>query len=263
MIYSLEQIREYWADQAKCHGQAPAASWSDHRVIDMEIREIIRHLEDGDRVLDVGCANGHSTVQFAAQRRISIRGVDYIPGMVEQARLRLPGLSGHLMGDVEFDVGDITQLDEPTGHWDKVVVVRVVINLGDWENQLRGMRECLRVLRPGGLLILSEATIQGWEKLNSLRREWGIPDIPMPPFNRYLDESRVVDALSQEADLVDLVNFASTYYVGTRVLKPLLAKALGGGIDVASPDSEWNAWFSHLPAWGDCGTQKMFLLRKR
>ena len=60
-----------------------------------------------------------------------------------------------------------------------------------------------------------------------------------------------------------LVDFASTYYVGTRVLKPLLAQATGAPVDVADPASEWNRWFASLPAVGDYGTQKLFVFRKR
>ena len=42
------------------------------------------------------------------------------------------------------------------------------------------------------------------------------PHIPMPGFN------------TGELELVELVNFASTCFVGTRLLKPLLSRALGG-----------------------------------
>src|SRR6185437_4598160 len=106
--YSLAEIRDFWSDQARLHGQAAAASWSDVRVMEMEVREISRYLADGDRVLDVGCANGYSTVQFAAGRDIRIRGVDYIPEMIEQARQRLTGMADRLRGSIEFASGDIT-----------------------------------------------------------------------------------------------------------------------------------------------------------
>jgi hypothetical protein len=119
------------------------------------------------------------------------------------------------------------------------------------------------VLKSGGVLLLSEATIQGWSKLNDLRREWDLPDIPMPSFNSYLDEQKVIDCVAAELELVELVNFASTYFVGTRLLKPLLARALGAKIDPANPNAEWNRWFSTLPASGDYGTQKLFVFRKR
>jgi cyclopropane fatty-acyl-phospholipid synthase-like methyltransferase len=62
-------------------------------VIEMEIRQVIERLADGDRVLDVGCANGYSTVQYAAQRRVSVRGTDYVPAMVDQAS-RQPDTQG-------------------------------------------------------------------------------------------------------------------------------------------------------------------------
>jgi SAM-dependent methyltransferase len=231
--------------------------------MEMEVRSVLSYLQDGDRVLDVGCANGWSTIQFASQRRVSIRGLDYIPDMIALARQRLETNRAHLKGDVEFDVGNILELQEPDSAYDKVIVIRVLINLGNWENQIRGIRECARVLRPGGLLMMSEATVQGWERLNSFRREWKLAAIPMPPFNEYLDQQRVIDELPADLEFVDVVNFASTYYVASRLLKPLLASLAEGGIDVSNPEMEWNRFWSMAPAIGDYGTQKLLLFRKR
>ena len=259
---SQGQIKDYWTRQAVSHGQSPAASWSDRPVIEMEIAEIVQHLHDGDHVLDIGCANGYSTVEFASKKAIEIVGLDYIPDMIEQAKSRLAATRG-LKGKVSFQFGDITALSALDRSYDKVIVVRVIINLGDWPRQLCGLRESARVLRPGGTLLLSEATVQGWQNLNSLRREWRLPEIPVPPFNTYLDQDQVVAALSGELDLIGIVNFASTYFVGTRVLKPLLIKALGLDMDVADPEMHWNRWFSQLPAAGDYGTQKLFVFSKR
>lgn len=260
--FSLEQIRDFWTQQALEHEQSPVASWSDQMAIEMEVREILKRLVDGDRILDVGCANGYSTVQFASQKRVNIRGLDFIPEMIEQARLRLNGLSNKLLGTVEFDVGDITALNEPSDRYDKVVVIRVIINLREWNHQLKGLRECVRVLKPGGMLLLSEATLQGWQQLNTFRQEWEMPEIPMPPFNQYIDQDKVIQAISPHLRLDEIVNFSSTYYIGTRFLKPLFIQALGLKIDVANPNMEWNRWFAQLPAWGDYGIQKLLIFRK-
>lgn len=261
--YGLSEIREFWTKQALEFGESHAASWSDRRVMEMEIREILQRLDDGDRVLDVGCANGWSTLNFAAQKKLEIIGLDYIPEMIHQARRRLARVERHIKGSVEFDVGDITALAHPSGTFDKLIVIRVVINLADWARQCLALRECARVLKPGGLLLLSEATVQGWQRLNALRAEWLLPPIGMPPFNLYLDEEAVVSEVAPDLELVDLVNFASTYFVGTRVLKPLLAQVLSSAIDYTNPDMEWNRWFSQLPAAGDYGTQKLFIFRRR
>jgi ubiquinone/menaquinone biosynthesis C-methylase UbiE len=260
--WNQNEVYEYWAQQAREHGQSPSASWSDHRVIEMEISEIAKRLTDGDKVLDVGCANGYSSMQLAFARRVWLRGLDYVPEMIEQARVRLGAVQDDLLGSVEFDVGDITQLKEKSNSYDKVIVVRVLINLGAWERQLTGLRECIRVLKPCGLLLLSEATLQGWRRLNALRKEWGMEDIPMPAFNQYLDEEKLITSVGGEAKLLELSNFASTYYVGTRVLKPLLGQATHAPVSVADPNAEWNRWFSLLPPAGDYGTQKLFVFRK-
>jgi ubiquinone/menaquinone biosynthesis C-methylase UbiE len=260
--YDLKQIFEFWTQQATSHQQSPSASWSDQSVIEMEIQAIANYLTDGDKVLDVGCANGYSSINFARDKKIILRGLDYIPQMIEYANLHLSKVRHLLTGQAEFAVGDITALEEPSNTYDKVVVIRVVINLGDWENQIKGLRECIRVLKPGGTLLLSEATVQGWQNLNHFRREWQLPDIPMPPFNTYLDQDKVIEVVSPDLQLVELVNFASTYYVGTRVLKPLFIQALGIEVDAANPAMDWNRWFSLLPPAGDYGTQKLFVFRK-
>lgn len=260
--FSLDQIRQLWTDQAKQHGQSAKASWTDLPVIEMEVRELLNWLSDGDSVLDAGCANGYTSVQLASQKRLRVHGIDYIPDMIHQAKSRLEAMRDVLLGDVTFDEGDVTDLSPLKDQYDKVVVVRVIINLGTWDRQAAGIRECLRVLKPGGRLLLSEATVQGWNRLNVFRREWGLPDIPMPSFNTYLDEDRVAECIAPDAKLIDVVNFASTYYVATRVLKPLLSRNAWAPVNIASPEMEFNRFVSMLPPFGDYGTQKLFVIEK-
>lgn len=257
-----DEVRDYWAKQASIHGQSYKASWSDCEAIRMEICEVIKYLNDGDIVLDAGCANGYSTVQFAEKRKIQIVGIDFIPDMIQEANARLAKGEKNMLGEIRFDRGDITSLQLPMNSFDKVIVTRVLINLNTWEMQLHALTECARVLKLGGLLLLSEATIQGWEKLNSFRREWGLDNIPMPSFNVYLDEEKVIKEAPAELELKDVVNFSSTYYIGTRLIKPLIAKALDANIDIANPDMHWNKWMASLPAAGDYGTQKLFIFQK-
>src|SRR3954465_4699231 len=102
--FTQSEVYDFWTQQAREHGQSPAASWSDQRVIEMEIDQIAKRLNDGDYVLDAGCANGYSCLPFACAHAIRLRGLDYIAGMIEQARLRTAGMKGKMAGSVEFDV---------------------------------------------------------------------------------------------------------------------------------------------------------------
>ncbi len=170
-------------------------------------------------------------------------------------------------GNIFFKVGDILDLKNYTKQFDTVLTTRVLINLGNWDNQKKALNECVLALKTQGRLLLSEATVQGWENLNRFRQEWGLSIIPEPPFNVYVDEDKIIDFLTKNYDMefMQLINFSSTYYVATRIIKPLLAKALEGNIhiDVANPQMHWNKWASHLPAWGNYGTQKLFVFQKK
>jgi 2-polyprenyl-3-methyl-5-hydroxy-6-metoxy-1,4-benzoquinol methylase len=259
----LEQIRKYWDLQATTHGLSPTASWADQNVIDMEIRTISPYLQDGDEVLDIGCANGYSTVHYAMQHTIHIQGIDYVPEMIQNALVRLENIKDQLIGQIEFSVGDILKIELPPQKFNKIISTRMVINVGDWANQLYVLRKCVQALRPGGLLLLSEATMQGWQRMNTFRAEWGLSPIPIPEFNNYLDESQLIGVLAPDMDFLEIVNFSSTYFVGTRVFKPLIAQLNHMAEKIADPLMEWNRWFAQLPSIGDYGTQKLFVFRKK
>ena len=130
------------------------------------------------------------------------------------------------------------------------------------DRQIIAISECARVLKSGGVLLLSEATLQGWQRMNKFRQEWGLNAIPMPHFNQYVDQEKIINAVSDFFQLHEISNFSSTYYICTRVFKPLLIQALGIKKDVADPNMEWNRWAAQLPAWGDYGVQKLFVFRK-
>jgi len=180
--------------------------------------------------------------------------------LAEERRLTLPD---EMRSRLEFRKGDVRSLDGiPVDTFDRVVCTRVIINFANVDDQRHAIRELGRRVRPGGLLLLSEATVQGWERLNALQREWGLPNIGVPSFNLYLDENAVAEYGSDMLTLERVDNFASSYFVATRVLKPLLARVADAGIDVADPHAEFNRWTSLLPPAGDYGTQKLFVLRR-
>ena len=263
MKLNEDEICDYWLNQATNFGEDHRASWTDVYAINLEIAEISRRLRNDTRVIDIGCANGFSTINYARRFKIDIKGVDYIPEMIAAANDRLATQTAELTGAIAFGTGDITALDEPNGYYDTAIVTRVIINLAQREKQIAAIREAARVIKTGGTLLLSEATREGLQRLNSFRLEWGLQPIPEPPFNKYVDEELARAAAPDLLDLEEVSNFASTYFVGTRVLKPLLAEAIGNRIDPARAEMEWNRFFSLLPAAGDYGTQKLFVFRRK
>ena len=71
-------IKEYWNSQAAEYEDSHWASWGDHFMVELEIDLISELLEDNDHVLDVGCANGYSTVQqLNRNNTLRLNGIDF------------------------------------------------------------------------------------------------------------------------------------------------------------------------------------------
>lgn len=101
----------------------------------------------GDRVLDVGCGTGLLLARLH-QRQPSARlaGIDLSPGMVAQARARLPR-------EVPLLVADAEALPFPAGSFD-VVVSASSFHL--WPTPGRALEEVRRVLGPRGMLVITD-----------------------------------------------------------------------------------------------------------
>jgi ubiquinone/menaquinone biosynthesis C-methylase UbiE len=96
-------------------------------------------------ILDAGCGTGQMSLPLA-EIGYEVRGYDISPEMIEVARSKVgAGLSAR------YDVADVRALPEASGAVDTVIVCKLFIHVSDWEN---AARELLRVLRPGGSLVL-------------------------------------------------------------------------------------------------------------
>ena len=214
-------IHDYWESQARKHGASHAASWGDHYAIALEIETIARHLRDGDTVLDVGCANGYSAFQQLERHRLKrLVGVDFSGAMIAEARRALAQRKP--AQPVEFAEGDVRRLDSPDGRFDAVYTTRVLINLPTWEEQVQGIRECLRVTRPGGTVVLSEAFWEPLQLLNALRALRQLPPLVEHDFNRYLKKAKLEELLRSLGLAFEVEEFSSVYYLGSRFLRELV-----------------------------------------
>lgn len=216
-----DNIREYWESQGRTHGDSHWASWGDNWMIALEIETIGKYIKDGDHVLDIGCANGYAAFKQAEMHQLaSITGVDFAASMVAAAQntRQQKGLGS----DISFNQGDLRALQFPNDTFDVAYTTRVLINLPTWEQQMRGIAECIRVVKPGGLIVLSEGFWEPLMLLNAMRSMKNLPMLVEHDFNRYLKLSAVEAHLKVLGMSYQIEDFSSIYYLGSRFLRELV-----------------------------------------
>ena len=102
-------------------------------------------------ILDVGCGHGKALPILEAKfgPRVLV-GVDVDPALIARAGRE----AVRCRCRVELKVGSATRLDAADGSFDMVFCHQTVHHLADPE---RGIRDLHRVLKPGGVLLLSES----------------------------------------------------------------------------------------------------------
>jgi SAM-dependent methyltransferase len=107
---------------------------------------LLPHLVDGFRVLDVGCGFGTITLGLAsvipAGRVFGVDAEDDFRSATEFA-------SDQGIGNVEFSVGDVYDLQFPSNHFDACLCHSMLETL---DRPLDGLLEIKRVLKPRGIL---------------------------------------------------------------------------------------------------------------
>ena len=58
-------IQNHWQKKANDHGAEQTATHSDTYLRKLEIEAISSHLTENSKIIDVGCGNGFSTMEFA------------------------------------------------------------------------------------------------------------------------------------------------------------------------------------------------------
>lgn len=110
-----------------------------------DIKALGGYAWEGERVLDLGCANGRF-FEVLRNKNIDYFGVDVSEKLIEIAKKNYP--------ETKFQTANALNLPFPANFFDKVYSLSVLHHIPSEEFRLHFLKEVKRVLKPEGLLIL-------------------------------------------------------------------------------------------------------------
>ncbi len=118
-----------------------------HEISDRAAQLALTQVPAPHRVLDVGCGTGYLLRQLAARApdAMELAGLDAAAQMVRVAQESTDDPRAR------FQTGPAEHLPEPDGTFDLVLSTT---SFDHWADQEAGLRECARVMAPGGRLVL-------------------------------------------------------------------------------------------------------------
>ena len=196
-MYDQEKIKPYDADGRKeeqvermFDNIAPTYDLLNHSLslgIDRRWRRAaIRSLAPYKprRILDVATGTGDFALLTARMLcPDSILGVDLSEGMLTVAREKVEKVG--LQSVISFQKEDCLALSLPDDSFDALTVAYGIRNFADLD---RGLREMLRVLRPGGRLVIAELTVPRHFPMRQLF--WLYAHLWMPLVGRLVSHDR-------------------------------------------------------------------------
>jgi alkylated DNA repair protein alkB family protein 8 len=135
----LEKTRENYNLIAKEFSATRKEIWE-------ELKFLFENLKEGDKVLDLGCGNGR-WYRIFKEKKVDYFGLDNSEKLIEIAKENFP--------DAKFFIGDALNLPFQDNFFDKVYSIALLHHIPSEGFRIKVLKEVKRVLKPGGILILT------------------------------------------------------------------------------------------------------------
>jgi len=262
------KIKQYWDERAK--GTEPAsvqATTFDVFLRDLEIAKFKQKiaeiaLPEGSTVVDLGCGDGHATVNVAAAfPTLRFIGIDWSDDMLTLARQRCTAHSG-LAERMSFRQGDMRRVSDVLKgkKFEVFLTSRSLINLMYSEEQYGAIEQIAEHLKPGGYYFGIENFMQGQNNFNALRVAMGLPEIPVRWHNHFFDEQEYIARTAKHFDSLEFESFLSSYYLATRVIYSASCQLMGEEPDYFHPI---HRTAGRLPPIGDFCPIRLVRMRRK
>lgn len=252
-----DKMMAFWSERAKLYKSDPRANTNDIWLRQLEINYVDRIIKSHPfkRIMDLGCANGYSTITLARlNRNIEFVGADLNYDMIEVA---MESLERENLPNLEFRQLDITK-DVLTERYDFIFAIRVFQNIESLEMQKKVFNTVYNLLNTNGMFLYIESYVDGYKRLNEDRITMGLTPLPIHEHLTLLTDD-FDNYVSEQMDLSIREFLSSSYYLITRLLYSYIAQMNNDPIDYDHPIHQVAVM---VPQIGDYGPQKASLYNK-
>lgn len=245
---------EFWNERAAIK-QHPGSD--DHILKTIEQRYIFSKIQNGARVLDIGCGDGTTLMEINSKKDIEGYGIDFSKKMIEKAELNTKSNN-----NLKFSVGSVLDIaQESLGTFDVIYTQRCLINLDTFEEQSKAIYKISNLLKPSGIYIMVEATHDGLNTINAIRNTLDLDVITLPWHNTFFNISDVEKLQNNNFFIREFAHISSTYNFLSRAIYAKLAQQKNEELKY---DSEINQLALLLPQEiGTFGPVKGWVWEKR
>jgi len=126
----------------------------------------------GGTLLEIGVGTGRIGLPLLGEG-VNLTGVDISPRMVERLHMKYEAMRQaeprHTWGTLTTQLTDITALPFPSGAFDAALAVHVLHLVPEWR---RALDEALRVVKPGGALLLGQEQRESDDVQHRVQNTW-------------------------------------------------------------------------------------------
>lgn len=221
------QIKKYWEDPN-------TISLVDKNLRHLEESFVLPHLKNNYSFADFGCGDGTSTAIYAKRVKKCV-ALEQSEHLFSKSVKRFK--KSRLINTSLFR-GNVVNPPCFKKHFDVILTQRVLINLPTWNVQKRAIKKIHSNLKPGGIYLMIENTIEGHNALNMLRQSLGLKAIPIHWHNLFFRHDKLIKFINSLFTIKEHHTF-DLYYLLTRAYTSSFLKIGGFGKNIKK-DSKFN-----------------------
>jgi len=256
-----QEIKEYWNTRGSEFKTSPEATTNDYYMRQIEIEalksKIKIHEQNIDKIADIGCGNGYSTIELAkAFPKVKFFGFDYSVVMIENAKKNAKNAG---LRNIYFNVLDIID-GTIQDKYDLIYTDRCLINLASWSDQKLALKKIADALSKNGIYLMIENFLNGQSNMNELRKFFGLTTINIREHNLFFDLDETKKFIKDlELEFESYENISSLYYLVSRVIYSKICS-----LEEKQPDyyDIHHELASKLPMGGDFGPIAMCIIKR-